>query len=133
MLVNAGALLVFPTLVDRLKSGSIDLSAASYAAICFVVGLVSAAMCGYFAYINFVYLAQNTLVQTNLSNFKAKCTPEMLEVTQNKMTIKEMVGSLKRQDCMISWTFYLGNFVGIVSLVLFCLGCFYVRKAILGG
>ena len=131
MLINAGALLVFPSLLQVLKREQIDLISASFAATLFVVGLVLAGLCGYAAYLNFMWLGLSSANKDNLQDFKSKCTPEMLELEANKNEISKIKKSIRRNDCAANVSLYLGNIVGLASGVVFCFGCYYVRKSIL--
>jgi hypothetical protein len=131
MVINAGALLVFPSLLQVLKREEIDLDSASFAAALFVVGLVLAALCGYAAYLNFMWLGLSSAHKENMRDFKSKCTPEMLELEVNKSEIAKMVKSIRCNDFGGSVSVYLGNLLGLISGVVFCFGCYYVRQSIL--
>jgi hypothetical protein len=131
MVINAGALLVFPSLLQVLKHDQINLSAAAFSATLFVAGLVLAGLCGYVAYLNFMWLGLSAAHTENLRDFKLKCTPEMLQLETNKSEIAKMENSIRRNDCAGSLSVYLANLLGLASGVLFCFGCYYVRQSIL--
>jgi hypothetical protein len=131
MLINAGALLVFPSLLQVLKHDQINLISASFAASLFVVGLVLAGLCGYVAYLNFMWLGLSSEHTQNLRDFKSKCTPDMFQHEANKVEIAKMENSIRRNDCAGSISIYLGNLFGLASGVVFCFGCYYVRQSIL--
>jgi hypothetical protein len=131
MVINAGALLVFPSLLDGLKKESINLGFASLAATLFVIGLILAGLCGYAAYINYMCLGLSKANEDNLLEFKAKCTPEMLKLDQNINIISKIEKDILFNDWVGMWTLYLGNFLGISSGAIFCAGCYYVKAAIL--
>jgi hypothetical protein len=130
MVINAGALLVFPSLLQALKRDEINLSAASFAALMFVVGLVLAGLCGYAAYLNFMWLGLSSAYQDNLRDFQLKCSPEMLEFEENKTTITKIEKSIQKNDFAGNTCLYLGNLFGLASGVVFCVGCYYVHEAV---
>ncbi len=130
MVINAGALLAFPSLLQVLKREEIDLSAASYAATLFVIGLGLAALCGYAAYLNFMWLGLSSVHQDNLRDFRSKCTAEMLEFEQNKKEITKMERSIRRNERAGSISLYVGNLLGLGSGVMFCIGRYYIRQAL---
>jgi hypothetical protein len=130
MVINAGALLIFPSLMGVLKRDQIDLDAASFAAFMFIIGLVAAGLSGYAAYLNFMWLGLSSAHDDNVYDFKSKCTSEMLEHEANKISIIKMEKSAQRYNSAASLSFYLGNIIGLASGVVFCVGCYYVRLAI---
>jgi hypothetical protein len=130
MVINAGALLVFPSLLETLKDGKINLIAASCAANFFVGGLVLAGLCGYAAYLNFMWLAQSAGYDENLQIFRNKCTPEMLEIELNKVEIAKLTGNIKKNNNLGQTSLYVGNVLGLASGIAFCLGCYYLHEAV---
>ena len=132
IIINAGALLVFPTFIEKLRNGTISNSSASTASILFVLGLVSAVLSGYAAHLNFMYLAQSTITRKTLRIFKHKCTPQMLEVPENKKVIVDLTDTEAKQSKVVSLTVIAGNNFGLLSGGLFIVGCYFIRTAILG-
>ena len=132
IIINAGALLVFPTFIEKLRNGTISNSSASMASILFVLGLVSAVLSGYAAYLNFMYLAQSTITRKNLRIFKHKCTPQMLEVPENKTVIIDLTDTETKHNKVVSFTVIAGNIFGLLSCGLFIVGCYFIKTAILG-
>jgi hypothetical protein len=131
MVINAGALVVFPSLMELIKRSTIDVQEASYASVCFVIGLVLAAASGYSAYASYMILAHDTINERNVVEFEAKCSKEMLELPENMKTIRKLKHRIKRGEFWSAVTFYGGNAFGVASMLMFCLGCFYVRASLL--
>jgi hypothetical protein len=131
MVINAGALLVFPSILQALKRNELDLNSSTWAATFFVFGLVLAGLCGYAAYLNFMCLGMSSAHSENLRDFRSKCTPEMLELEANKIEIAKMEKSIGYNNLVAKVGLYLGNLFGLASGLVFCVGCYYVRSSML--
>lgn len=131
IVINAGALLIFPTLLDKVKSGSLDVNTVTGAATMFVLGIFSALASGFVAYLNFMWLAKHETVFGNRRSFFWKCNPEMLDLKENQTIIAGFDADLARLERRINVTLYLSIIMGILAFAFFVSGCGYVRSDVL--
>jgi len=132
IVINAGALLVFPTLLDKVNSGSLNVNTVTGAATMFVLGIFSAMVSGFLAYLIFMWLAHQSFTVSNKRIFLAKCTQEMRELEENKKIIGGFDSEIEKFGRWIQRSFYVGISVGILSFVFFVVGCAFVRSDVLG-
>ncbi len=129
--VNAGALLVFPTLLDKVKAGSLNVDTVTGAATMFVCGLFCAMASGFVAYLNFMWLGHQSALIANRKSFLAKCDEAMLELGPNKKTLGDLDKGILKFGRWIQRSFYLSIAVGLLSFMFFVLGCSVVRDDVL--
>ena len=129
--VNAGALLVFPTLLDKVKTGSLNADTVTGAATMFVCGLFCAMVSGFIAYLNFMWIAHQSSLIANRKSFVAKCDDAMLEFEPNKKILDDIDKGILKFGRWIQRSFYSGVAVGILSFVFFVIGCSVVRSDVL--
>lgn len=136
MILNGGALLVFPAYINSIKDGSpfrpdMILSATT----AFVAGIVLAAAAGYSAYINFNLHAQVRLLEMYIR--RVELEEEFDDVSFHRLSKyraqskSELRADKDKTNCWIVVTFWAGNTFGIGSIVAFVVGCYFARQAML--
>lgn len=131
MLINSGALLVFPSLIQRTADKSFDLNFVSSAAWSFVVGIVLAAACGYSAYHNFMAHSQLETAQFRKEVAQLQYDEESLASGNLSDWSREIAALINKSEKVIGVTLWTGNITGLASLAFFVLGCTFVQAAIL--
>ncbi len=119
---------MFPTLLDKVKAGSLNVDTVTGAATMFVCGLFFAIASGFSAYLNFMWFAHQSAVIANRKSFVAKCDDAMLELDANKKVLIDIDKNILKFGRWIQRSFYLGIAVGILSFVFFVIGCSVVRN-----
>ena len=136
MLMNGGALLALPTLLDKLTiANTASKSEIVYAMAEFVSGVISATICGYASYLNYGLLGTHRYKQSYVDQLKLMYPdPKKLDETSSSWlasTLENYQQKMSKQERYIWFTFWIGNISGVLSLVFFVVGCFSGRYALL--
>ncbi len=131
MIINSGALFALASMMDSVK-GETALGASYWAAASFVVGIVLATICGYSAYHNFMALAQYEALEGNEGVFDEKFPDAKQGLPAVDSWRNETQQNQKYYKNVVNITLWTGNISGILSLISFVTGCFFVGKAVFG-
>ena len=136
MLLNGGALFVFPAYIGAKSDAAImPTSLIANSATAFVIGIVFSAMCGYFAYLNYQFNASSRIVASHKRIIELQQEGDL--TTKHRRaewyadTIVKLTKNETKWDSYVSYTFWLGQVTGILSLITFVIGCYLARVAML--
>lgn len=110
-LINGGAL------ISLIQGGPAAHSSLRLPGVCFVAGIVSSTLCGFFAWIN----------SQNRDRAFSKMIDEQMLVSIDHWPTK----SSKTADAQIAITYYCARILGLSSLALFIYGAYVVSKTLL--
>jgi hypothetical protein len=129
MIINSGALFAIASMMDSVK-GDAALGSAYWSAASFVLGIILATLCGFSAYHNFMALAQFEALQGQEGVFDEKYPDTKPGLTAVDSWKTEIQSNQNFYEKVINFSLWSGNIAGILSLVSFVVGCYFVGQSV---